>query len=724
MKKNYFLKKFLMLTFLFMGALTLKAQSTGDIAFVAMNADGDDDFAIVVLADISASTTIYFSDDELDGTGSFVDSNEGNLQWVTPASTLTAGTVVIFTDTDNGSNLNFGVSTGTLSYVGSGTVNLSASGDALFAYLGTDQDNPTTFLAGTQIGTLSDFYGDLTGSGLTIGSTFIQWATSGTPDGGKYIGPKFGQSSFSNYLTLLNNTGYWEINSTDGDALLPFSSDSYSIINNTWDGSTDNDWDTASNWSTNAVPTSTSDVSIPNGLTNYPTSSGAITIIGITIESGASFIAQSTVSGSVMQKRNLGTANWYLVSPGVSGQDIDLFASATNLDSGTGSNLGLSSYDNSTPGWVYYQDGASGSGNFTDGSGRAIKLTSSGDISFIGTMNTSDVSVSMTSNSNGFNLVGNPFTSYIAGNSNADGTNNILTVNTSNLTENTLWFWDQSTSSYDQINQASAAFYIAPAQGFFVSSTGSNTFNFTEAMQSHQGTDSFQRTSSDPRPEINLVMTDGSTTRDADIFYIDGTTTGFDNGYDSSIFGGVANEFAIYTHAVANGTGKNLGIQSLPNNDFENMIIPVGINATSGTEITLSAATFNFPAGINVYLEDKDDDSFTLLDSSSDFTTTLSSDLNGIGRFFLHTSSQALSTDEVNFDNVSIYTANSNLRIVGVQSGNAQVRVYNILGRQVMNASFQGNGVNEITLPNVRAGVYIVQLETETGKLNKKVIIE
>ena len=114
------------------------------------------------------------------------------------------------------------------------------------------------------------------------------------------------------------------------------------------------------------------------------------------------------------------------------------------------------------------------------------------------------------------------------------------------------------------------------------------------------------------------------------------------------------------------------------------------------------------------------------MDGSSDFTTTLTSDLNGIGRFFLHTSSQALSTDDVlGLDNISIYTSGeNNLRIVGVQSGNAQVRIYNILGAEVMNTSFEGNGLNDVTLPSLRTGVYVIQLETETGKLNKKVIIE
>jgi hypothetical protein len=244
-------------------------------------------------------------------------------------------------------------------------------------------------------------------------------------------------------------------------------------------------------------------------------------------------------------------------------------------------------------------------------------------------------------------------------------------------------------------------------------------------MQSHQSSDTFQRTNNN-RPEINLVMTDGTNVKDVDIFYIDGMTTGFDNGYDSSIFGGLNTSFAIYTQAVANGEGRNLGIQSLPNDgDFENMVIPVGMKASSGDEITISATSLNLPDGINVYLEDKNDNSFTLLDASSNFVTTLTEDADGIGRFYLHTRNQPLSTDDFNLDNISIYKSDeNNLRIVGIQNGTAQVRLYNILGKQVVNTMFEGNGVNDVTLPSLRTGVYIIQLETETGKLNKKVIIE
>ena len=40
------------------------AQSTGDITFVGFNADGDDDFAVLVLKDLPANTLIYFTDNE------------------------------------------------------------------------------------------------------------------------------------------------------------------------------------------------------------------------------------------------------------------------------------------------------------------------------------------------------------------------------------------------------------------------------------------------------------------------------------------------------------------------------------------------------------------------------------------------------------------------------------------------------------------------------------
>lgn len=99
--------------------------------------------------------------------------------------------------------------------------------------------------------------------------------------------------------------------------------------------------------------------------------------------------------------------------------------------------------------------------------------------------------------------------------------------------------------------------------------------------------------------------------------------------------------------------------------------------------------------------------------------------LNGIGRFYLHTKSSVLNTNDVALDKLSIYKSNHNtLRIIGLKQGNANLKLFNILGKQVMNTNFKSNGVKDITLPKVSSGIYIIQLNTVAGKLNKKIILE
>ena len=95
-----------------------------------------------------------------------------------------------------------------------------------------------------------------------------------------------------------------------------------------------------------------------------------------------------------------------------------------------------------------------------------------------------------------------------------------------------------------------------------------------------------------------------------------------------------------------------------------------------------------------------------------------------MGRFYLHTNQSVLNINDVTLENVSFFKVNNSLRIVGLQQGKASVKLFNILGRQVLNTAFESNGTKDISLPSLAKGVYIVQLETAEGKLNKKIILE
>ena len=373
----------------------------------------------------------------------------------------------------------------------------------------------------------------------------------------------------------------------------------------------------------------------------------------------------------------------------------------------------MAPYNTSDNTWTYIQTGASGSGNFITGKGYSVKLASVDNISFTGTLLTTNKTISLTTSGLGYNLIGNPYPIHIK-------SAEILSRNSASLDSQTIWLWNQATSSYEA-KVSGVSWAVAPAQAFFVKSDGAaGNLEIHESDQQSRD-DTFQRTN--PIPEIVLNLFNDSASRQATIYYIDDTTTGFDNGYDGPRFMAGDNSFALYTHLVSDSEGVDYDIQSLPTDNYENMVIPFGVNAVSGTDITLNVSTIDFPEGINIYLEDKVNNSFTLLDANSNFMTSLDSDLNGIGRFYLHTTSEVLSSDDFLNNNISIYiSTKENLRIVGIHNGTAEVQLYNILGKEVFSAAFEGTGMNDIQLPNIKEGIYIINLTTDKGTINKKVI--
>ncbi|MGB0879678.1 MAG: hypothetical protein ACPGTO_03845, partial [Polaribacter sp.] len=366
-----------------------------------------------------------------------------------------------------------------------------------------------------------------------------------------------------------------------------------------WTGTDSRDWATAGNWDTGAVPTTTNDVIIPGGLTNYPTAASAVDVKSIKLASGSTFIAQSTVAGDVTYKRTLSaTDKWYLVAAPVVGETIDNLIDNHTFATGSSTNIGLAPYDNTQTDvndrWDYQELNSSGAIN--NGQGYSVRLATPGDISFKGTLNTNDVTQAITIGAgDAFNLIGNPYPSYI-------NSGTFLTTNTGQLDTETIWVWNQATDIYDTKVTVNA-FKVAPGQGFFVECGTAGTITFAKANQSHEATDTFQRQTV---PEIKLVVADETTSRYAEIYYYESATTGFDNGYDGELFGGTQNSFEIYSHLLADNQGNKYQIQSLPNTDLESMVIPIGVKADAGKEITFSVEAMNLPTDVNIYLEDKE----------------------------------------------------------------------------------------------------------------------
>lgn len=427
------------------------------------------------------------------------------------------------------------------------------------------------------------------------------------------------------------------------------------------------------------------------------------------------FAVKGAATGNANYHRTLETTDWYMVSAPVSGQIYNNdYIDANKIASGAavGTNRGIATYQTATNTWSYYQAGSADQ-TFATGIGYSVKRTEAGNISFTGTINTENVSVTVSKT--GFNLLGNPYLTYLE-------TVSFLNDNGSNLVAKDIWVWNKGIANYD-VKNLIETIELAPGQAFFVKAKTAGNLTLKESYQQSTG-NAFQKTS---KSEVRLLFTDGTNNRIAKLFYLDNATTGYDNGYDGETFGGITNTTDIYTHLVTDDQGKKYQIQSLPNSDLENMVVPVGVTAAAGKEITFTAEALNLPMGLKVFLEDKLLNTMTRLDeTNAAYKITLGEAANGIGRFYIHTKPNGvLSTQDIAQNNPSIYTLDkTTLRVVGIPQGKASVKLFNMLGKQVYATTFNAVGVNDFKLKILASGIYIVQLESDNKQFNKKIIIE
>ena len=157
-------------------------------------------------------------------------------------------------------------------------------------------------------------------------------------------------------------------------------------------------------------------------------------------------------------------------------------------------------------------------------------------------------------------------------------------------------------------------------------------------------------------------------------------------------------------------------------------VIPLGINALGGEEMTIGISHRTTPADLNIYLEDTEEGSMTnLLDG--DYVLTPAGDLEGVGRFFIHMTADTMSNGEVSTSMLNAYKEidASYITIEGLatQSNETKVSLYNILGREVLSTTLNNNmGTQTISTVGLSAGIYVIELESGSDRLTKKLLIQ
>ncbi len=356
-----------------------------------------------------------------------------------------------------------------------------------------------------------------------------------------------------------------------------------------------------------------------------------------------------------------------------------------------------------------------------------------GLLSFRGRTTRNQVNVPIVGGGEGkaWNLIGNPYPSYLHFRAFFDSNRNQF--ESGQAYQAIYGYNGGATDKWEILNLASVYdnYLIAPGQGFFVKaqSSGGNVM-FSPDMRRIGSSDDFvpNRTKNSNRALSKLKLSRGSNEASTSIYFIEGTTRGLDPGYDAGAFTGAKSDFSIFTNLLEDHMGIDIAIQSLPYEDFHNVVVPLGIKARSGAELSIRIDDLStIPTNINVYLEDTLTNTLTLLNNEVfKFTPTLN--LNSADRFFIHYSSKTLSTNDLYSDqDLRIYTkiVPKVLVIKGVLTSSTTAQLYDIQGRLVLKKVLNLNSTNNtIDISTISVGVYVIKMTSDNQVKTQKLVIK
>lgn len=342
--------------------------------------------------------------------------------------------------------------------------------------------------------------------GTVTTETYVDNNQTITVDGELIIGTFFNNDGIVTGSGTISASSYTGTGTTFGIANNTISG---TVSGYTWDGDTDSDWNTGANWSQGLIPSSsTHNVFIPSGVSNpYPIiATSGIDVKNISIESGAtleinptysltvngdlsnsgtltikstasgtaSLLVNGTSTGNVVVERYLTDGEWHLVAPSTSG------VTANDFFWNFSPSAWLAYHSESTNGWTYNTPLET---SMPVGQGWSIWLDNATKAAvtatMTGTIQVSDFTASLeytgSSDDQGWNLLGNPFTTAI-------DWDNISTQNTTG----TVYVWDNDyngSGDYRTWNGSTGDLtngIIPLGQGFFVKSTAAGDILFLQ----------------------------------------------------------------------------------------------------------------------------------------------------------------------------------------------------------------------------------------------------
>ena len=727
---KHYASSFLVLLLLYITGIHMvfaQQLSAGDVAFIGYQSDTPKQFAFIALNEISEGTEIFFTDNGWKKDGYFRNT-EGIIKYTSQG--LSKNDIVCIKDSTSSS---FSVYGGGILEQISGDFNLSATGDQIFAY--QNNANLRIFLAGLHFRSAA-WDSDATSSNtsalpdqLTNGLNAIALSHK---DNGIYTGPLTGTRE--ELLGKINNSKNWYKEDDFGFSMKP---EDYPY--NVWSAAS-GDWNTETDWVAGILPDETYHVYIPESKSVEIASSTNASCKKITIETGATIkikaSAESTGSLITNSVTGTGTAetevyipgdDWHIVSVPVSGQKMLSFAQTNSIDSfndGSKTDYDLAPYNETANEWSPYlpADG-SNQGSFIPAKGYALRRTiaaGAGVVSFSGSLTAGVKTLPLARNNQGWNAVGNPYSSSIKG----TGTGSFQEINSPALDPaySGLYVWDHNQNDY-LVYAAGEAKNLVPGQGFIVrSKVGGGEIAFTPDLQIHlQG--ELLKSEELPWPKLEISIQSGNLKNSAVVTFNERMTLGMDPMYDVGKLKGNP-ELALFTH-FPDDNGIDLAVQALPDFTDPNLRIPVGIDYKSGGDVVLSARLINFPPEAALFLEDNENQTFIPINQENiTYPAFIKENQKGAGRFSIVTSKNSTRADQFSLQPAyRIYTKDKQIFIDGEANSDTHFELYGIDGKLRIILKAEDINRNKMDCSLYPAGFYVLRIKHYGYSESHKIIL-
>ena len=557
--------------------------------------------------------------------------------------------------------------------------------------------------------------GTLTGTITTTGTYIGAFVLADCPNASTPPTPTIQKTSSGSSLAFLNDiaagTYYLIISSYPAPQSIDYNinlSLTEHPVSATWTGDINNDWSNTGNWSGNTVPGFTTNVTIPVGLTNYPTLSATAKCDNLTIESSAigdgSLMGQSflTVNGTTTIERYTTAGTWHGISGPLDNDDFNSLYFGGNPEV-----WGLN-YIESTNLYDYESDLATDLG---DAKGWMVWVggATPQTFNFTGDLRSSLTPVSLTNTGpdalHGYNFVGNPYPSAIDWDAASGWTKTNVDAG--------IWFWNGtnwSTYVTGSGGTNGGLQYVSLAQGFFVqvnAAQGSGTLGMTNAVQVHNNAPFMKAPASSPTDLIKLRLTDGELS-DESIIRLDAEATeGYDGQFDMhKMFSWNEDHPQLYSTA-----NNFMTVNVLPK---ETVMVPMDVRGLDGNEMTIALEEVTDFA--QVYLSDEYTRNQTNL---MEMPYTFIYDASQTDRFTIYFT--VVGTTENQLENIRVYSFDQKIRVIIPMELNAHVEVVNMLGQTVRETDAH-LGTRDINMDH--GGYYLVNITGDNQRITRKVFIK